>query len=573
MSRASLVMQGGFPSSLTSGKAQGSMTRAWFSYATVKSGLDRCLAALLLMPGLPLIGFLVILIKITSKGPGIYSQSRVGRNGAIYTMYKLRSMRSDAEAGTGPVWSQPGRDPRVTPLGYWLRKLHLDELPQLFNVVRGEMALIGPRPERPSFVKDLAEKIPGYLDRLSVAPGITGLAQINLPPDTDLDDVRRKLVLDKEYIQTANPLLDARILACTLLRLCGIKGGPAMRALRLERKVVLTTEPRRVSAPPRLVNRIAGHLPLPDVTRWQLPPHEVINAFTVDVEDYFQVTGFERHIPRSSWTDYPSRVVPNTRRMLDLLAQKNVRGTFFVLGWVANKFPELVRDIQRAGHEIGSHSYWHRLIYTLTPDEFRQDLRQSKEALENVTGVAVTSFRAPSFSITKKSLWALDILAEEGFTCDSSIVPARHDRYGIPDAQCGPHDIHTPSGNLREFPPSVARIVGFNLPIGGGGYFRLYPWSVTCLLQQRLQRQHQPLMFYVHPWEIDPDQPVIKLASRSCRFRHYVNLSSTYSKLERLLDQFPFGTMSESLASQREHAIQPTGIPMDILPTISESAA
>lgn len=206
-------------------------------YLRCKSLIDRAVTLVLLVPGLPLIGLLVILIRLTSRGPGIYSQVRVGQGGKEFTMYKLRSMRRDAEAKSGPVWSAPGSDSRVTRLGYWLRKLHLDELPQLFNVLRGEMSLIGPRPERPEFVKVLSESIPEYMDRLRVAPGITGLAQINLPPDTDLDSVRRKLVLDLEYIRTANLWLDSRMFLCTLLRLIGIKGNTAMRLMWLTRVV------------------------------------------------------------------------------------------------------------------------------------------------------------------------------------------------------------------------------------------------------------------------------------------------------------------------------------------------
>jgi lipopolysaccharide/colanic/teichoic acid biosynthesis glycosyltransferase len=209
------------------------------AYLRWKSLLDRTAALLLMIPAIPLISFLAILIRLTSRGPGIYSQERVGKNGKVFTMYKLRSMRSDAEAKTGPVWSTLGSDCRVTRLGYWLRKLHFDELPQLFNVLCGEMSLIGPRPERPEFVKVLADSIPGYMDRLRVAPGITGLAQINLPPDTDLNSVRRKLVLDLEYLRTASFLLDLRMFICTLFRLIGIKGDTAMRVMWLSRIVHL----------------------------------------------------------------------------------------------------------------------------------------------------------------------------------------------------------------------------------------------------------------------------------------------------------------------------------------------
>jgi len=211
--------------------------RGWFFQT--KEVLDRLLGLVLLVPALPVIATLVVAVRLTSRGPGIYRQVREGKQGRIFTMYKLRSMRLDAEAKSGPTWSASGADPRVTWLGYWLRRLHLDELPQLWNVIRGEMALVGPRPERPEFVKILAEQIPGYKDRLAVLPGITGLAQINLPPDSDLDSVRRKLIVDVDYIESAGLWLDARILFCTLLRMFWIKGPTVTRLLGLERVVIL----------------------------------------------------------------------------------------------------------------------------------------------------------------------------------------------------------------------------------------------------------------------------------------------------------------------------------------------
>jgi lipopolysaccharide/colanic/teichoic acid biosynthesis glycosyltransferase len=219
------------------------------SFFRWKEMLDRLLGALLLVLALPLIGLLVLIVRLNSRGPGVFRQSRVGKRGRTFTMYKLRSMRIDAEATTGPAWSPTGGDPRVTRLGYWLRRLHLDELPQLINVARGEMSLVGPRPERPEFVEVLAEQVPGYLNRLMVQPGITGLAQINLPPDTDLDSVRRKLVLDCEYVRTAGLGLDIRILACTALRMCWIKGPFVTRILGLERLVHLpASKPRTAEA-------------------------------------------------------------------------------------------------------------------------------------------------------------------------------------------------------------------------------------------------------------------------------------------------------------------------------------
>jgi polysaccharide deacetylase family protein (PEP-CTERM system associated) len=270
---------------------------------------------------------------------------------------------------------------------------------------------------------------------------------------------------------------------------------------------------------------------------------------TIDVEDYYQVTAFENHVPRHSWDSFESRVVTNTHRILQLLEDQGIRATFFILGWVARRYPELVRDIFRGGHEIGSHSYWHRLVYHLTPDEFRQDLQLSRDVLQDIIGEQVTSYRAPSFSITGKSLWALDILAEEGFQTDSSIFPIHHDRYGIPGAKPQMHRISTASGQLCEFPPSVVRIAGQNIPVSGGGYFRLCPLSWTLRwLRQINDRIQQPFLFYVHPWELDPEQPRVSIGSWTSRFRHYVNLSSTESKLDCLMRQFRFAPLNEVIS-------------------------
>ena len=204
-------------------------------------------------------------------------------------------------------------------------------------------------------------------------------------------------------------------------------------------------------------------------------------AFTVDVEDYYQVSAFEGGIDRSQWSVMESRVVPSTQRLLALLRRHNVTATFFVLGWVAEHFPELVREIHNDGHEVGSHSYWHRLIYQQTPAEFREDLRRSRDVLEEIIGVPVTAYRAPSFSITESSSWAFEILVEEGFESDSSVFPIVHDRYGIPGANPRIHAVDTPAGELIEFPPSVMKLWMLNLPVGGGGYFRLYPSLLTRL--------------------------------------------------------------------------------------------
>lgn len=272
----------------------------------------------------------------------------------------------------------------------------------------------------------------------------------------------------------------------------------------------------------------------------------ICNAFTVDVEDYYHVSNFEKHIDRADWQRHESRVVANTRRVLELLKKHDVRATFFVLGWVAEHFPDLVGEIRAAGHEIGSHGYWHRLIYQLTPEQFRHDLVRTRTILEGITEGPVVSYRAPSFSITNESLWALEILAEEGIRFDSSVFPVRHHRYGIPRANPAIHRVDTAAGPLWEFPASVLRIAGINLPVSGGGYFRLYPvtWSVHFL--SKINRKHgRPFVFFIHPWELDPDQPRLGVGSRLARARHYLNLRSTEKKLNVLLEKFRFGRMCD----------------------------
>ncbi|MFM9117978.1 MAG: XrtA system polysaccharide deacetylase [Planctomycetota bacterium] len=284
-------------------------------------------------------------------------------------------------------------------------------------------------------------------------------------------------------------------------------------------------------------------------------PSSLCNAFTVDVEDYFQVTGFERHIHRDAWRGFESRVEWSTQRILDLLDDHSVQGTVVILGWVAERFPGLVAEIARRGHEVGSHSHWHRLIYELSPAEFRDDVRRSRDTLQELIGQPVTAYRAPSFSVTRDSLWALEILVEEGFTVDSSVFPVIHDRYGIPHAPRSIHRIETPAGSMWEFPPSVVRQGGVNWPVSGGGYFRLYPTAMTHAFLRRVNRQsNQPFMFYIHPWEVDPGQPRLKAGSRLSRWRHYLNLHRTESKLNQLLKRFRFGTMQQVIADFQQRS-------------------
>ncbi len=242
--------------------------------------------------------------------------------------------------------------------------------------------------------------------------------------------------------------------------------------------------------------------------------------------------------------------------MLDLLAAHGVRGTFFVLGWVAERFPDLVRAIDGAGHEIGSHSYWHRLIYEHSPADFREDLRLSKKVLEDAIGKSVSLFRAPTFSITHRSRWALDILVEEGFAIDSSIFPvSNHDRYGMPGIKPEIQEMKTAAGSLWEAPMSVANFLGRKIPAAGGGYFRLYPLKLTCRLMRKVLASGRPVNFYIHPWEIDPDQPRQPGLSSTGRYRHYVNLQSTYRKLDELLRIFPFTTLGNVVDEARSRKL------------------
>lgn len=279
----------------------------------------------------------------------------------------------------------------------------------------------------------------------------------------------------------------------------------------------------------------------------------MINALTIDVEDYFQVNAFARHIRKDQWHCYPLRVEGNTRRILDMLDRYSIKATFFILGWVAEQLPSLTKEIHRRGHEIACHGYGHELVYDIGPERFREDIRRSKRVLEDQCGVTVHGYRAPSYSITNKSLWALEILVEEGFSYDSSIFPVLHDTYGIPDAERFPHVHHTPSGPLTEFPLTTLPIkLGWKdmrLPIAGGGYLRLFPAELLAWGIDRInRRENKPAVLYFHPWELDPQQPRITAGLKST-FRHYLNLDKTEAKLQHLFSKIPFTTVPEVLGT------------------------
>jgi polysaccharide deacetylase family protein (PEP-CTERM system associated) len=275
----------------------------------------------------------------------------------------------------------------------------------------------------------------------------------------------------------------------------------------------------------------------------------LVNAMTVDVEDYFHVAALAQSIDRSRWGEMEYRAEASTRRLLDLFEKSGIHATFFVLGWVARRSPDLIREIHRRGHEVASHGMSHKLVYNQTPEEFSAETYESKALLEDLIGAPVLGYRASTYSITKRSLWALDILHEAGFVYDSSIFPIRHDMYGIPDAPVAPARITTPKGaSIVEFPMSTAPMFGAKLPVSGGGYFRLLPYWLTRSGLRKLNRQlNRPFIFYLHPWEIDPEQPRVRTSWKS-RLRHYTNLDECEPRLKRLIEEFRFGRVRDVLS-------------------------
>ncbi|NOQ63319.1 MAG: DUF3473 domain-containing protein [Methyloprofundus sp.] len=267
------------------------------------------------------------------------------------------------------------------------------------------------------------------------------------------------------------------------------------------------------------------------------------NAMTVDVEDYFQVSAFEPYIDKAQWDELEHRVEKNTLHILDIFAEYNIKATFFTLGWVAERYPELVKRIVREGHELASHGYEHLRVTTQTPEQFRADIRKAKKILEDISGIEVIGYRAPSYSIGRDNLWALDILEEEGYRYSSSIYPVKHDLYGMPEA---PRFVYQPikGSDFKEIPITTLHIANKNYPCGGGGFFRLYPYLVSRWAFNKINQQEQQSgIFYFHPWEIDPEQPKQKNLSFKARFRHYLNLNRMENRIKALLNDFQWDTM------------------------------
>ena len=601
---------------------------------------------------------IALLIRLESPGPVLYTQVRVGMNrrtrlrpgsapqterrnadfgGRPFPIYKYRTMRLDAEAA-GPQLCAKGLDPRVTRVGKWLRALHIDEIPQFINVVKGDMSFIGPRPERPHFTRQFGQALPHYSDRTHfIRPGLTGLAQILLGYDDSLDSVVRKSHYDLSYRASFCSLsswikMEWWILWNTVLYLLkkpqfegetrdlvGLKRAKLLpflgRALaessrsthvtisfgHSARPLILAgSNPAELAAglealdfegrpSPEVMVRTKEHLDLEDMGFLVRLAHKVKrhggrlslrdaplkvrkilreirldsvldlqhsssvrNFLTVDVECWFHAHHMRSVAPKCTWHLQPSRVIQNIEKLMELMRVHEVKGTFFVLGWVADHFPEVVRLIDREGHEIGTHGYHHDLITEMTPASFEEDLLRSLDAISRSTSQRIRGHRASNFSVVPSTLWALDILARHGFEYDSSIFPIGRKRYGIPDYPSRiPHTVQLPGGrSIRELPMSTMRVGGKVMPVAGGGYLRLYPYQITERFIERQNLRGLPAMVYLHPWELDPAQDRHYLGPLKT-FQHYVNLSSTEWKLNRLMQRFDFAPVAETLEMPR----------------------
>ncbi|MEO7426796.1 MAG: XrtA system polysaccharide deacetylase [Fibrobacteria bacterium] len=529
---------------------------------------------------------LFLLIKLESPGPALYKQSRVGLDkrgggrredsrratdvgGKPFTICKFRTMRADAEKH-GPQLCVKGHDPRVTRFGRFLRSSHLDELPQFWNVLKGEMSFIGPRPERPHFTVRYFEEIPDYRERTRhMKPGITGISQIVLGYDDSLESVIRKTHFDLIYRASMASFtswirMEFWVLFNTLRYL--IKRGPLTESARLPALAEMASahvgnarmamvrhrgqlKPTMVLAKGRLDLKGAIERDLKNRETARRTAAQPANFFTVDVECWFHAHNL--HIPRSAWDASPTRVVSNVHRILNLLATHDAKATFFVLGWVADKFPEVVRMIDIAGHEIGTHGYFHEKVTDMTPLEFERDLDRSLNTLARYTSQKIIGHRASNFSIVEPTMWALEILARHGIEYDSSIFPVKRKRYGIPSyPNRMPHIVELGNAStIKEIPLSVAQIGGKAWPIAGGGYLRLYPHAVTDYYIARQNALGRPAMVYLHPWELDTAQQRIPVGALES-FQHYVNLDTTEWKLDKLLSRHRFTSVQENLASE-----------------------
>ena len=620
-----------------------------------------------------------LVIKLESRGPVLYSQQRIGINrrsspyqifkpkvtearaaggtgafilsnrqvdygGEVFTILKYRSMRIDAES-LGPQLAKKGLDPRVTKIGKWLRALHIDELPQFVNILRGDMSLIGPRPERPYFTMQYAKQIPHYLDRtLWIKPGLTGLAQIILGYDDSLESVVRKVHFDYAYRSaTCNfwAWLKMELWVCfnTVSYLFikpqfeggenrdlqGLRrakvvdframtpdktGGAELRTQVHQHQtrksmILVGTSPYELSrtlkdlefnpkktldvqvnpdadfdledlgylinlvhrvrqsggrvaiknSSPR-VQKMLKEIHMDRVVDLHRPQDTVKNFMTVDVECWFHAYNLKEQVPPSTWHLQPTRVVANVRKILDLFRTHDTKATFFVLGWVADHFPDILKMIDDEGHEIGTHGYYHNLLTNMTPNQFEEDLEKSLIAIGKQTKQTVIGHRASNFTIVESTLWALEILAKYGIEYDSSVFPIKRERYGIsryPNRL--PHQLQFANGgSLTEIPMSTLGLGNNLIPISGGGYLRLYPYKITDRYIEQKNQRGLPAMVYFHPWELDTEQKRLNVGAMK-GFQHYVNLDSTEWKLSRLMERFFFTSVKENLQSRRVQSL------------------
>ncbi len=616
--------------------------------------------------------FIALLIKLESRGPIIFRQERVGLNkrqprpvfkkfnnsnqnsgnseyrmedvgGTKFTLYKFRTMYLDAEK-QGPRLCALDDDPRITKVGKWLRLFHLDEFPQFWNIIKGDMSLIGPRPERPCFTRVYVSEIPYYSTRtIFQKPGLTGLAQIKNGYDSDLESVIRKFEMDVTYASASSTLsswlrMEFRVMCLTQVYLYktllsrhriliskeieqfkkrsflhheGKKVWPISaaafvyqpstkktRVLGSHSIVDLGTKIDKLNSEEaknieislniqeeldnedvfhlsRLARKIkgnGGHLSVSSTnnnTRVLLREMEICrtltlekerttvkNFVTIDVECWFHAHNLKEKVPKSIWHLQPSKVVSNIERILQLLHSYNTHATFFILGWVADRFPEVVKMIDEAGHEIGTHGYYHDLIYEMTPEAFEYDLIKSLEAIGKHTSSSIRGHRASNFSIVPSTLWALEVLQRHGIEYDSSIFPIQRKRYGISGyPNRFPHTVSMSNGKkLYEFPMGTLQVGRWNLPIAGGGYLRLFPYDFTADFITRMNKQGIPVMVYFHPWEIDTQQEKLDVGYKK-RFMHYVNIETTEWKMFQLLEHFNFTSISENLEATEVQAL------------------
>ncbi len=601
-----------------------------------------------------------LIIKLESPGAAIYSQERVGINrrsprkkvsGAIeqerklniggkpFTIYKFRSMRTDAELN-GPQLSKNKGDARITRIGKWLRTLHIDELPQFWNVLKGDMSFIGPRPERPHFTVQYGKQISHYGDRtLYTKPGLTGLAQIILGYDETLDSIIRKSYFDLAYSASLTNFwswskMEAWIFFNTFFYLIkrpnkegDIEGPESLSRIKrlpfkdgeqtdeitknitgvlrfnsFERNIVIgglspdeitrkvemlgnfgqknvevTLNPDatfdledlgflvnlihkvkeadgklsiRNSHPQ--VQKMLKELHIDKIINLEMIRKTMVNFLTVDVECWFHAYNLKSHITKSDWHMQTTRVVNNVERILHLLKSHNCTATFFILGWVAKYYPEVVQMIDAEGHEIGTHGYYHNLITEMTPDEFEEDLEKSLNEISKNTSQKIYGHRGSNFTITKSTLWALKIMAKYGLEYDSSIFPIGRNRYGIPNYPNRlPHKIQFQDGvSIKEYPMATLALGKKLMPIGGGGYLRLYPYRVTDRYIEQMNLKGYPAMVYFHPWELDNAQKRIKVDLLK-RFQHYVNIHTTDWKLSHLMERFQFSSIRNASENKR----------------------